>query len=162
MIWLWLIFPLLSFQDSARAQQSQHSPLQAFKQLGFDSAGNGRRQQAIPYSISDFSESEANSKSPSSTSAGTSTFLTQMRHPNDILSNMGVDLPSEEILGKPNPLWKLFYASLCIGARNRIANWNCTVYLALLNPVSPLTPQNYDLWFLNEATPGFFTHPIKY
>ena len=27
-----------------------------------------------------------------------------MRHPNDILSNMGVDLPSEEILGKQNKL----------------------------------------------------------
>ena len=94
-----LIFTLLSLYSVSAQQSAQHSPLQAFKQLGFDSAGNGRRQQAIPYSISDFSESEA---SKSTSSAGTSTFLTQMqRHPNDILSNMGVDLPSEEILGKP-------------------------------------------------------------
>ena len=97
---LLLIFTLLRFNSASAQQSSQHSPLQAFKQLGFDSAGNGRRQQAIPYSISDFSESSEASKSTLST--GTSTFLTQMqRHPNDILSNMGVDLPSEEILGKP-------------------------------------------------------------
>ena len=98
MLRLKLIFLTLSYFSSAKAQQSQHSPLQAFKQLGFESANS--RQQAIPYSISDFSESTKSSGS----SQQSSSFLSQMRHPNDILSNMGVDLPSEEILGKPKLL----------------------------------------------------------
>ena len=105
---------LLSSCDfSVAAQQywmTTHSPLTAFKQLGFEE-GNYPAQQShsvIPYSISDYSSSSnsdsvsvsqqtlSNNKQSSSSSSG----VTKIRHPNDILSNMGVDLPSKEILGK--------------------------------------------------------------
>ena len=112
---------------SAQHSQSQwglttHSPLTAFKQLGFDnngyrssgqhvvSGGHPQSPPYIPYAISDFSDSppigqskKLQSKSQvknSAAEAGNAEGFQQIRHPNDILSNMGVDLPSEEILGK--------------------------------------------------------------
>ena len=94
---------------SVAAQQywmTTHSPLTAFKQLGFEE-GNYPAQQShsvIPYSISDYSSSNSDSASVSqqtlSNNKQSSSGVTQIRHPNDILSNMGVDLPSKEILGK--------------------------------------------------------------
>ena len=95
---------------SVAAQQywmTTHSPLTAFKQLGFEE-GNYPAQQShsvIPYSISDYSSS-SNSDSVSvsqqtlSNNNKQSSSMTKVRHPNDILSNMGVELPSKEILGK--------------------------------------------------------------
>ena len=93
----------------ANAQQywmTTHSPLTAFKQLGFEE-GNYPAQQShsvIPYSISDYSSSNSDSASVSqqtlSNNKQSSSGVSQIRHPNDILSNMGVDLPSKEILGK--------------------------------------------------------------
>ena len=109
----WLI--LLSsygFSVVVAAQQywmTTHSPLTAFKQLGFEE-GNYPAQQShsvIPYSISDYSSSNSDSASVSQQtlsnnkqSSSSSSGVTKIRHPNDILSNMGVDLPSKEILGK--------------------------------------------------------------
>ena len=77
-----------------------HSPLTAFKQLGFDE-GNSHASSYIPYSISDYHAAESESTVSQRTNKQTSSSgLTQIRHPNDILSNMGVDIPSQEILGK--------------------------------------------------------------
>ena len=95
---------------SVAAQQywmTTHSPLTAFKQLGFEE-GNYPAQQShsvIPYSISDYSSSNSDSASVSqqtlsNNKQSSSSGVTKIRHPNDILSNMGVDLPSKEILGK--------------------------------------------------------------
>ena len=105
----WLI--LLSsygFSVVVAAQQywmTTHSPLTAFKQLGFEE-GNYPAQQShsvIPYSISDYSSSNSDSASVSQQTLSNnkqSSGMTKIRHPNDILSNMGVELPSKEILGK--------------------------------------------------------------
>ena len=108
----WLILLSSSsygFSVVANAQQywmTTHSPLTAFKQLGFEE-GNYPAQQShsvIPYSISDYSSSNSDSASVSqqtlSNNKQSSSGVSQIRHPNDILSNMGVDLPSKEILGK--------------------------------------------------------------
>ena len=125
-------------QQSAVAQwavpghMTTHSPLTAFKQLGFDN--NGYRANAgqhvsgghpqvpsyIPYAISDFSDpppsvgqkrklQQKQSKVKNSDSGSAEGFQ-QIHHPNDILSNMGVDLPSEEILGRSHDLIPSIFA----------------------------------------------------
>lgn len=98
---MWFL-TLLSLSAAVKAQPHQwttHSPLTAFKQLGFDH----QNQQSlplnpsfIPYSISDFSDQQPKPELAKEESKG----FQQIHHPNDILSNMGVDLPPEEILGK--------------------------------------------------------------
>ena len=123
---LWLLSNCSSVHVSATAVASAqwglttHSPLTAFKQLGFDNNGyrsSGQHvvsgSQHIPYTISDFSDppppvgqnkklqsAKAKIIKNSAAEAGNAEGFQQIRHPNDILSNMGVDLPSEEILGK--------------------------------------------------------------
>ena len=107
-----LVVQLLS-SSVAGAEWTTHSSLTAFKQLGFDNGGgnggyhhsrNPQSPSYIPYSISDFSEAKKNTKGNSGKAAAaadnTEKSLLQLGHPNDILSNMGVDLPAEEILGK--------------------------------------------------------------
>ena len=102
---------LLSGSASAQQYWTTHSPLTAFKQLGFENHYNGNQQSAyIPYSISDFAENSANAETRGSAAAPSSGFQ-QIRHPNDILSNMGVDLPSEEILGR-NHYFVLYLVSI--------------------------------------------------
>ena len=123
----------LSFSSAkvqAASQHSQqwaipttHSPLTAFKQLGFDNngyrpggqhavvGGHPQSPSYIPYSISDFSDPPPSSGQKmklhnqprvknSDLGSNSAEGFQQKSHPNDILSNMGVDLPSEEILGK--------------------------------------------------------------
>merc|ERR1712194_297174 len=109
-------------QSAGAGQMTTHSPLTAFKQLGFDtngyragnqhvSGGHPQSPSYIPYAISDFSDPppsigqnkkllQAKSKVKNSDSGNSAEGFQQIHHPNDILSNMGVDLPSEEILGK--------------------------------------------------------------
>ena len=85
------------------------SHLGAFKQLGFDftsdnnhasSANDGGRKTPsfIPYSISSFSNS--NSRTGLDIEESRSEKFQQIKHPNDILTNMGLKLPSEQILGQ--------------------------------------------------------------
>ncbi len=96
----------LTLEVSAVTHLTTRSPLTAFKQLGFNYGGNvGVGQQApyIPYSISTFHDPETGNgleEKVNSNSKGRSERFQQIRHPNDILSNMGVDLPSEELLGR--------------------------------------------------------------
>ena len=116
MIPILLIFPVLI---SAQNSWTTHSPLTAFKQLGFENGGGGdqggshhpKSPPYIPYSISDFSDPPPHHKNPltphtknpplKQTQKGSlADGFQQTRHPNDILSNMGVDLPPEEMLGK--------------------------------------------------------------
>ena len=92
---------LLSVSSFAAANYwvTTHSPLTAFKQLGFDE-GNPHSPSYIPYSISDYHAESESTVSQRTNKQTSSSGLTQIRHPNDILSNMGVDIPSQEILGK--------------------------------------------------------------
>ena len=91
---------VLSYSSVCAAEWTTHSSLTAFKQLGFEN-GYRRNPQSqasyIPYSISDFSEAKTEAEK---TPAQSQSLHQQIHHPNDILSNMGVDLPPEEILGK--------------------------------------------------------------
>ena len=110
-------------QWAGAGQMTTHSPLTAFKQLGFDtngyragnqhvSGGHPQSPSYIPYAISDFSDppppvgqnkklqSKVKVKNTAAEGGNAEGFQQTIRHPNDILSNMGVDLPSEEILGK--------------------------------------------------------------
>ena len=117
-------------QWAGAGQMTTHSPLTAFKQLGFDtngyragnqhvSGGHPQSPSYIPYAISDFSDPppsigqnkkllQAKSKVKNSDSGNSAEGFQQIHHPNDILSNMGVDLPSEEILGKVHDLFYYF------------------------------------------------------
>ena len=87
--------------------------LGAFKQLGFDLAtdnsqagSDGRKAAFIPYSISSFNNNNNNNNNRNSAGIGIeieeakSEKFQQIKHPNDILTNMGVKLPSEQILGQ--------------------------------------------------------------
>ena len=103
---MWLILLSIFSAKTVFSQQwTTHSPLTAFKQLGFEESGSYGAPQSkpsyIPYSISDFNDQ-------STTKLAASSFQ-QIRHPNDILSNMGVDLPSQEILGKIR-----FFTRICL------------------------------------------------
>jgi hypothetical protein len=103
-MWLVLSFAAAAALVSAvEAEWTTHSPLTAFKQLGFDynSGGQHNGQQSapyIPYSISDF-EDGSNSRISTDSKSRTERFQ-EIRHPNDIMTNMGVDLPTQQILGK--------------------------------------------------------------
>ena len=95
---------------SAQSPWTTHSPLTAFKQLGFENGYQGgshhpKQPPYIPYSISDFSDPPPAPSAPDQAAKpqnkqSLADGFQQIRHPNDILSNMGVDLPPEEILGK--------------------------------------------------------------
>jgi hypothetical protein len=87
------------------------SHLGAFKQLGFDfptdnhASSDGRKTPFIPYSISSYNNNNnenGNDKIVSSwNEESKAEKFQQIRHPNDILTNMGVKLPSDQILGEP-------------------------------------------------------------
>ena len=89
------------------------SHLGAFKQLGFDfptdkhaSSSDSRKTPFIPYSISSYNNNNndnGNDKIVNSwNEESKAEKFQQIRHPNDILTNMGVKLPSDQILGKLN------------------------------------------------------------
>ncbi len=106
-----LLSTVVFFSAFVSAQHwTSHSPLTAFKQLGFDGGYSYPHQSQaayIPYSISDFnsqhqSQSQQSQLVNKQTPANSADGFQQIKHPNDILSNMGVDLPPEEILGRPS------------------------------------------------------------
>ena len=86
------------------------SHLGAFKQLGFDfpnenhASSDTRKTPFIPYSISSFNNNNndnGNDKIVNSwNEESKAEKFQQIRHPNDILTNMGVKLPSDQILGE--------------------------------------------------------------
>ena len=112
-----IILSLILSRHFSMAQYwlTTHSPLTAFKQLGFDEGNHPQSSSYIPQiiKISDYHKSDsAVSQQQPSKQTSSSTGLTQIRHPNDILSNMGVDLPSQEILGKNTFFFSIVFADI--------------------------------------------------
>ena len=77
--------------SASSSSSSSPSPLRAFKQLGFDDVGGPKRFNT--YSSSSSYGAYGSVKLHSASSSTTT-------HPNDILSNMGVELPVQQILGE--------------------------------------------------------------
>ena len=78
-------------EEVSASSSSSPSPLRAFKQLGFDDVGGPKRFNT--YSSSSSYGAYGSVKLHSASSSTTT-------HPNDILSNMGVELPAQQILGE--------------------------------------------------------------
>ena len=108
-----LFWPLV---QGYQGYTSSVSPLRAFKQLGFDDVSHSRNT----YSSSSYgSFSYVDDKSPPAIPSKPSSI----KHPNEILSNMGVELPSEQILGefffmKTSTLGAIFMSKTLAAARD--------------------------------------------
>lgn len=118
---MWFLTALLSLCSAINAHGwTTHSPLTAFKQLGFDAQSHQQslpqNPSFIPYSISDFSDQKPEANKDQD-------HFQQIHHPNDILSNMGVDLPPEEILGKQKISTFCLFAGIYLRFVSRIAHW---------------------------------------
>ena len=103
-IWAKCIEEVSAASGRTSASSSSPSPLRAFKQLGFDDVGGPKRFNT--YSSSSSYGAYGSVKSHSASSSTTT-------HPNDILSNMGVELPAQQILGESfSRLLNILIASL--------------------------------------------------
>ena len=112
LIFLTLVTLCQSSSTGPNPVNTGSSHLGAFKQLGFDFPhdnhvnNEGRKTPFIPYSISSFSNNNNNNNHAnmeivnSWNEESKAEKFQQIKHPNDILTNMGVKLPSDTILGK--------------------------------------------------------------